>query len=178
MFFVYLWLHGNREQWPKVARQQCAVVIRGLVINPQTISLGARVLRVRCFEEVGLVCSLIRTQGCRNTTRLFNPHERSNSTQDFTTSTRQACNYTWPLSLLYKHTASALISTHTVTSLLHFNKRDLLSILYKASKLYTRPLSHFNKPYWVTRLQSVFYKHSWKKKPPKHYSDSFIYFTA
>ena len=39
------------------------------------------------FLVVGVVCSLIRTQGCRNTTRLFNPHEHSNATQDFTTST-------------------------------------------------------------------------------------------
>ena len=29
--------------------------------------------------------SLIRTQGCRNITKIFNPHERSNSSQDFTT---------------------------------------------------------------------------------------------
>ena len=46
------------------------------------------VLRVRMFLVVGIVCSLIRTQGCRNTTRLFNPDKRSNSIQDFTTSTR------------------------------------------------------------------------------------------
>ena len=44
-------------------------------------------LRVRCFKVVGIVCSLIRTQ-CQNTTKLFISHERSNSTPDFTTSTR------------------------------------------------------------------------------------------
>ena len=51
---------------------------------------GKTLLQVRCFQWQVVRCR-VRTQGCRNTARLFISHERSNSTQDFTTSTRQAC---------------------------------------------------------------------------------------
>ena len=90
-------------------------------------------------SNVLVVGSLLSSQNqeCRNTTRLFIPHERSNSTQDFTTSSRYACNYTWPPSLLNKH---GLCQIH-VTSLWQFNKYDLCRYFTKPPS-FSRDLRH------------------------------------
>ena len=49
-------------------------------------------LRVRCFKVVGSLLSNQNTGMSENTTRIFIPHERSNSTQDFTTSSTRLVN--------------------------------------------------------------------------------------
>ena len=48
-------------------------------------------LRVRCFKVVGSLLSNQNT-GMSENTRMFIPHERSNSTQDFTTSSTRLVN--------------------------------------------------------------------------------------
>ena len=48
-------------------------------------------LRVRCFKVVGSLLSNQNTV-CRNTARIFIPLKRSNSTQDFTTSSTRLVN--------------------------------------------------------------------------------------
>ena len=49
-------------------------------------------LRVRCFKVVGSLLSNQNTGMSENTTRIFIPHERSKSTQDFTTSSTRLVN--------------------------------------------------------------------------------------
>ena len=108
-------------------------------------SVGQRppMLRVRMFLLVGLVRSLMRTQGCRNN----NEDIYSTRTQWFHTRLLNKLTlglqlYTWSPSLLYKHTATALISTYTVTSLLHFNKQTRPPSILTKSPSFTRDLRH------------------------------------
>ena len=58
--------------WLFLLRGTCPKTDSGEVVVNSTLSVGftiCRVLRVRLFLVVGIVCRLIRTQGCRNTTK-------------------------------------------------------------------------------------------------------------
>ena len=92
-------LSSTRAGWVKVANdmwsftwtrkrrrwiQSIALAVASLISRP--------LLRVRCFKVVGSLLSNQNTGMSENTTRIFIPHERSNSSQDFTTSSTRLVN--------------------------------------------------------------------------------------
>ena len=113
-----------------------------------------KLLRVRCFKVVGSLLSKQNTGMSENTTRIFIPHESSNSTQGSTTSSTRLVN-TLDLPSLY-----GLCQTH-VTSLLQTRPSSIL----------TRDLCH-------TSVNTTDSQNTPGKKPSKNYTDSLIYFTA
>ena len=66
----------------------------GILSNFASKGGGGRGAVVALFLVVGSLLSNQNARMSKNTTRIFIPYERSNSTQDFTTSARLACNLT------------------------------------------------------------------------------------
>ena len=150
------------------------MILSWLTVGKQTVpwiplsSDRPPMLRVRCFKVVGSLLSNQNTGMSENTTRIFIPHERSNSTQYFTTSSTRLVN-TLDLRHLRplpdKRNLSVTITTSVGTSL-----ATSVTRIITASANSRDLSSHFSKHYWFT-------KHSWEK-PSKNYTDSLIYFTA